>query len=122
MRSVQDQARALAFYTGVLGFVSREDQDLGEFRWLTVAAAEDPGGPELLLEPNSNPAATRYQQSLHEQGIPAASFQVDDLEDEFQRLCGLGVEFIQAPFEVPRARLAVFDDTCGNLIQLVQPL
>jgi len=118
---VTDQAQALEFYTGVLGFEKRQDIDLGEFRWLTVVSPEDPDGAELLLEPNANPTAHTYQHSLREQDIPAASFQVTDLKIDYDHLVSLGVSFTQMPTAVPGGKIAAFDDTCGNLIQLVEP-
>lgn len=118
---VDDQARALAFYCDKLGFVKKTDIPLGEqARWLTVVSAERPDGPQLLLEPNSNPAANAYQAALFEQGIPHASFAVDDAAAEYERLQSLGVKFRTAPTDVGTAIIAVFEDTCGNLIQFYQ--
>lgn len=117
---VDDQAKALEFYTDVLGFVKRNDVPVGDARWLTVVAPVDPDGVELLLEPNGNPVAKAYQEGLRAQGIPAASFAVDDLEAEFDRLKGLGVTFAQEPTEMGPVSVATLDDTCGNLIQLAQ--
>jgi predicted enzyme related to lactoylglutathione lyase len=117
---VEDQERALAFYTDVLGFVKKEDVPLGEARWLTVASAAEPGGVQLLLEPNGNDVARAYQEGLKAQGIPAASFGVDDIAAEHQRLVGLGVKFTQEPTPMGPVTTAVLDDTCGNLIQLAQ--
>lgn len=117
---VEDQNQALAFYTDVLGFVRKTDIPLGEARWITVASAADPDGVELLLEPNGNQVAKAYQEGVKAQGIPVTSFAVDDLNAEYQRLIGLGVEFTQEPMDMGPVRTAVFDDTCGNLIQLAQ--
>lgn len=118
---VDDQARALAFYTDVLGFVKKQDMPAGEFRWLTVVSPEGPGEVELLLEPNDNPAARTFQQAIYEQGIPATMFAVDDVPAGYQRLHGLGVRFQVEPMQAGPVMLAVFDDTCGNLLQIFQP-
>lgn len=115
---VEDQGRALDFYTNVLGFVKKTDLPLGEARWLTVASAADPDGMELLLEPNGNPVALAYQSGLRLQGIPAASFAVEDVQVEYDRLVGLGVQFTQPPTAMGPVTTAVLDDTCGNLIQI----
>jgi catechol 2,3-dioxygenase-like lactoylglutathione lyase family enzyme len=117
---VDDQAKALAFYTDVLGFAKKADIDLGEARWLTVVSPEDRDGTELLLEPDSHPAAGPFKAALVEDGIPATSFAVDDVRAEFERLQDLGVEFTQPPTAMGRVTTAVFDDTCGNLIQIAQ--
>jgi predicted enzyme related to lactoylglutathione lyase len=119
---VEDQSQALALYTDVLGFVKKTDIPLGEARWITVASAADPDGVELLLEPNGNPVAKTYQDGLKAQGIPATSFAVDDVQAEYERLVDLGVQFTQPPTEMGPVRTAVFDDTCGNLIQIAQML
>ncbi|MER6396712.1 VOC family protein [Kitasatospora sp. NPDC001603] len=116
---VDDQAEALRFYTEVLGFVTKHDVPLGQDRWLTVVSAEDPGGTELLLEPSGHPAVGPYRRALVEDGIPAASFAVDDVPAEYERLRALGVRFTQEPREMGPVTTAVLDDTCGNLIQLV---
>ncbi|MEU1423351.1 VOC family protein [Kitasatospora sp. NPDC005751] len=116
---VDDQAEALRFYTEVLGFVTKHDVPLGQDRWLTVVSAEDPGGTELLLEPSGHPAVRPYRRALVEDGIPAASFAVDDVPAEYERLRALGVRFTQEPREMGPVTTAVLDDTCGNLIQLV---
>ena len=115
---VNDQEKALAFYTGVLGFVKKTEFAAGEFRWLTVVSPEAPDGVELSLEPNDNPAAGAYQQALHEQGIPCQSFAVDDVQAEYERLTGLGVAFTVEPVREGPVSAAVFDDTCGNLVQI----
>jgi catechol 2,3-dioxygenase-like lactoylglutathione lyase family enzyme len=117
---VDDQAKALRFYTEKLGFIVENDIPLGEHRWLTVVSKEEPEGTELLLEPSEHPAARPFKSSLVNDGIPAASFKVDDLEKEFERLRHLGVEFTVEPIDAGPVRMAVFDDTCGNLIQLVE--
>ena len=116
---VDDQRQALAFYTEVLGFVKRRDVPIGNDFWLTVASPEVPDGPELLLEPSGHPAVKPYRDALREDGIPLAQFAVDDVEAEHARLTGLGVVFTQPPLDVGPAVVAVFDDTCGNLIQLI---
>lgn len=115
---VDDQAKALQFYTNVLGFVKKDDIPLGEARWLTVVSPEDPSGPELLLEPSDHPAVGPYKQALVEDGIPCTSFAVGDVQAEFARLQGLGVRFTQEPLAMGPVTTAVFDDTCGNLIQI----
>ena len=115
---VDDQAKALAFYTDVLGFVEKTDVPAGEHRWLTVVSPEVPDGVELLLEPNEHPAAQAYQQSIVADGIPATSFAVDDVQAEFDRLTAKGVTFVQPPTSMGPVMTAVFDDTCGNLIQI----
>lgn len=99
----------------------KNDIPLGDARWLTVASPEGPDGMELLLEPNGNPIATTYQQALFEAGIPATTFAVDDIHKEYKRMAELGVVFTMEPTEMPGVTIAVFDDTCGNLIQLHQP-
>ncbi|MDX2357301.1 VOC family protein [Dietzia sp. PP-33] len=116
---VDDQAAALAFYTDTLGFVVKTDTPVGEYRWLTVAAPDEPDGVELLLEPAAHPAVGPYREALAADGIPAAQFVVDDVRTECDRLRGLGVVFTQAPGEIGPVTTAVFDDTCGNLIQIV---
>ncbi|GAA2734520.1 VOC family protein [Streptomyces nogalater] len=116
---VDDQEKALRFYTEVLGFVKKHDVPLGEDRWLTVVSPEDPHGTELLLEPSGHPAVQPYKTALVRDGIPAASFAVDDVPAEFDRLRRLGVRFTQEPLETGTVTTAVLDDTCGNLIQLV---
>jgi len=115
---VDDQAKALRFYTDVLGFVKKTDIPLGEARWLTVVSPEQPEGPELVLEPDGHPAARPFKQALVEDGIPFTSFAVDDVHKEFERLQGLGVRFTQEPVQAGPVTTAVFDDTCGNLIQI----
>ena len=116
---VNDQAAARSFYTEVLGFQVRHDIPLGDANWLTVVSPEAPGGTELLLEPSDHPAVKPYRDALVEDGIPLAQFAVDDVQDEYDRLTALGVNFTQSPTDVGTAVMAVFDDTCGNLIQIV---
>lgn len=117
---VDDQAKALDFYTNKLGFEVKNDIPMGEHRWLTLVSKEQPGGTELLLEPSEHPAAKPFKDALVADGIPFTSFQVDNLDAEFERLKGLGVEFTLEPMDAGPVRMSVFDDTCGNLIQLVQ--
>ena len=116
---VDDQARALAFYTDVLGFQKHRDIPLGDDSWLTVVSPAAPDGPELLLEPAGHPAVKPYRDALVADGIPLAQFAVDDVETEYQRLGDAGVEFTQPPTDLGEVTAAVFDDTCGNLIQIV---
>ena len=115
---VDDQEKALRFYTDVLGFLKKQDIDLGEARWLTVVSPDEPDGVELLLEPDSHPAARPFKQALVDDGIPFTSFAVDDGERETERLRRHGVTFTQEPTEMGPVTTAVFDDTCGNLIQI----
>ena len=117
---VDDQDKALKFYTETLGFVLKHDVPAGEFRWITVVSPEDPDGTELLLEPNQNPVAQTYQKGIFDQGIPANSFGVTDIHAEHERLKALGVSFTMEPTEMGPVTIAVFDDTCGNLIQMMQ--
>lgn len=116
---VDDQRAAQTFYTDVLGFAVKHDIPLGEASWLTVVSPEAPDGPELLLEPAGHPAVKPYRDALVEDGIPLAQFAVDDVVGEHARLEGLGVRFTQPPTDIGTAVVAVFDDTCGNLIQIV---
>ena len=118
---VDDQDRALAFYTDVLGFQKKHDVPLGEHRWVTVVSRQAPDGVELLLEPDSHPAARPFRTALAGDGIPFTSFGVDDVQAEFERLTGLGVTFTQPPTPMGPVVTAVLDDTCGNLIQLTAP-
>lgn len=115
---VDDQAKALRFYTEVLGFVKKREIPLGEHSWLTVVSSEDPDGTELALEPDEHPAARPFKQALAADGIPFASFAVDDVAAEHERLVARGVRFTQPPTETGPMTTAVFDDTCGNLIQI----
>ena len=115
---VDDQAKALEFYTELLGFVKKTDVPLGEHRWLTVVSPEDPDGPELLLEPDEHPAARPFKEALVADGIPFTSFAVEDVQAQFERLAGQGVRFTQEPAQMGPVTTAVLDDTCGNLIQI----
>ena len=118
---VNDQDKALKFYTETLGFVKKSDIIAREYRWLTVVSPDDQNGTELVLEPNDNPAAKTYQKAIFEQGIPAISFGVSDVRAERERLKKLGVKFTTEPTEVMKGvTIAVFDDTCGNVIQIQQ--
>ncbi len=117
---VSDQERAMQFYTETLGFVKKQDFPVVNFRWLTVVSPDDPDGTELLLEPNDNPVSQAYQKGIYEQSIPAASFGVSDIRAEHERLRSLGVAFAMEPTEVATVTIAVLDDTCGNLIQIVE--
>jgi catechol 2,3-dioxygenase-like lactoylglutathione lyase family enzyme len=117
---VDDQDKALKFYTEVLGFVKKVEIPMGEARWLTVVSAYDPDGTQLLLEPSGHPAVGPFKQALVEDGIPFTSFAVDDVNREYDRLLSAGVRFTQEPLELGGVTTAVFDDTCGNLIQIVQ--
>jgi catechol 2,3-dioxygenase-like lactoylglutathione lyase family enzyme len=116
---VDDQDKALRFYTEVLGFQKKDEIPLGADRWLTVVSPQQPDGPELLLEPDSHPAVRPYKEALVDDGIPVASFAVRDVSTEFARLKELGVKFTQEPLQMGPVATAVFDDTCGNLIQIV---
>lgn len=118
---VDDQEKAVRFYTDVLGFVKRKDFPVGEYRWITVTSPEGPTDLELALEPNANPAGKSFQDAMFKQGIPLAAFEVGDLAAEFARLSGKGVVFTQRPTPAGPIMLAVLADTCGNLIQLYQP-
>jgi catechol 2,3-dioxygenase-like lactoylglutathione lyase family enzyme len=117
---VDDQAKALAFYTDVLGFEKKTDIPIGEHRWLTVVSPEAPDGVELVLEPDEHPAAKPFKAALAEDGIPFTSFGVDDVRREYERLRDLGVRFTQEPTAMGPVTTAVLDDTCGNLIQIAQ--
>ena len=116
---VNDQDKALKFYTQILGFLKKSDIVAGDYRWLTVVSPEDQNGIELILERNGNPAAKTYQKAIFEQSIPAANFGVSDVHIDYERLKKLGVKFTIEPSEVmENVTIAVFDDTCGNLIQI----
>ncbi len=117
---VDDQAKALAFYTEKLGFIVKRNIPVGQHRWLTLVSDEGPGATELLLEPAEHPAVGPYRAALGADGIPLASFRVTDMAAEYQRLIALGARFVQTPQEAEGVSTAVLDDTCGNLIQLVQ--
>jgi glyoxylase I family protein len=117
---VDDQNKALKFYTEVLGFKKSKEIPVGEFKWLTVTSAEGPADVELVLEPNANPAAKQYQESIFKQGIPITAFEVDDIKAEYERLKD-HVMFTMKPTPQGPVTIAIFPDTCGNLIQLYQP-
>lgn len=119
---VDDQAKALTFYTDTLGFVKKQDFPAGEFRWITVVSPEDPDGTELALEPDNNPIAKTFQSELFQQGIPFTAFEVDDVQHEYDRLTEKGVSFTMKPTELGPVRAAILSDTCGNLIQLYEHL
>jgi|TARA_R110002073_G_scaffold160350_1_gene315865 predicted enzyme related to lactoylglutathione lyase len=118
--TVDDQDKAHKFYTDIVGFTTKQNIDLGEYKWLTVGQPDS--AIELLLEPDALPAAKIYQKALFDQGIPANAFSVDDIDAEYKRLSGLGVKFKSEPKEMGPVKLAIFDDTCGNLIQLYQEM
>lgn len=117
---VDDQEKALRFYTEVLGFVKKADFTQGPFRWLTVASPEEPDGAELQLALNDNPAAKTYQQAMFEQGQPAAMFFTDDVQADYERIKARGADFTMPPTQVTASTIAMLNDTCGNLIQLTQ--
>ncbi|WP_068675412.1 VOC family protein [Oceanobacillus sp. Castelsardo] len=117
---VQDQDKALEFYTKMLGFVKKHDVPSGEYRWITLVSPDSQDGTELLLEPNEHPAAKEYQKKLFADGIPVTMFGVADVREEYQRLTERGVEFTMKPTEMGDITIAVFDDTCGNLIQIIE--
>jgi predicted enzyme related to lactoylglutathione lyase len=117
---VNDQEKALKFYTESLGFVKKNDVSVGEYGWLTVVSPEQQDGVELLLEPNDNPAAKTYQEAIFQQGIPATAFFVDNIQEEYEKLKELGVSFTMPPTKVTGSTIAVFNDLCGNLIQINQ--
>ena len=118
---VTDQAKALQFYTQILGFQKKTDIPMGEFSWLTVVSPQAPDGVELALEPNAHPASKVFQEALLADGIPATAFEVNDIAQEIERLKALGVVFRSGPTKTAGPTLAVFEDSCGNLIQLYQP-
>jgi catechol 2,3-dioxygenase-like lactoylglutathione lyase family enzyme len=118
---VDDQEKAVGFYTNVLGFKKKHDIPVGEFRWITVVSPDDPADLELALEPNANPAARTFQEAMFAQGIPLAAFEVGDIAGEFERLSAKGVVFTRKPAPAGPVIIAVLADTCGNLIQLYQP-
>jgi len=117
---VDDQEKALRFYSDILGFTKKADVPMGPYRWLTVVSPGDPNGVELLLEPDHHPAVGPFKRALVEDGIPSASFGVDDVQAEFDRLRMAGVHFTQPPVAMGPVTTAVLDDTCGNLIQIAQ--
>ena len=118
---VDDQSKALRFYTEVLGFTKKHDIPVGEYRWITVTSPEGPDDLELALEPNANPAGKAFQDAMFSQGIPLTAFEVADIAAEFARLTAKGVAFTRKPVDAGPVTMAVFADTCGNLIQLYQP-
>jgi predicted enzyme related to lactoylglutathione lyase len=118
---VDDQDKALKFYTEVFGFIAKRDFPVGEYRWITVVSPEGPGDVELALEPNANPAARAFQEAMLAQGIPLAAFEVANLDQECRRLKSRGVVFTREPMQAGLVRIAIVADTCGNLIQLYQP-
>jgi predicted enzyme related to lactoylglutathione lyase len=117
---VDDQEKALRFYTDVLGFVKKSDFSNGPYRWLTVASAEDPDGTELQLSLNNNPAAKAYQQAIFQQNQPAAMFFTSDLQADYERIKARGVDFTMPPTDVTASKIAMLNDTCGNVIQVTQ--
>jgi len=117
---VDDQDKALKFYTEILGFVKKKEIPMGEYRWLTVVSKEEPDGVEVVLEPMGFAPAKVYQKALHDAGIPLTAFNVDNIQSEYERLEKLGVKFSMKPTQMGPATLAVFEDTCGNNIQLIQ--
>lgn len=117
---VEDQDKALEFYSETLGFIKKHDVPTGEFRWLTLVSPEEQTGTELLLEPNKHPAAKEYQERLFAEGIPVTMFGVEDIHEEYKRLINKGVKFTMEPTKMGDVTIAVFDDTCGNLIQIMQ--
>jgi predicted enzyme related to lactoylglutathione lyase len=118
---VDDQEKALRFYTDVLGFVKKADFSQGPYRWLTVASREEPDGTELQLALNNSPAAKAYQQALFQQSQPVAMFFTDDVQADYERIKTRGAEFTMPPTDVTGSRIAMLNDTCGNLIQVTQP-
>lgn len=117
---VDDQDKALRFYTEALGFVKKQDIPMGQFKWLTVVSADAPDGVELLLEPNHHPASKVFQKALFDDGIPLTTFGVEDIEQEYERMTAKGVVFRSKPTKMGPVTVAVFEDTCGNLLQMVQ--
>ncbi|MEC1524545.1 VOC family protein [Neobacillus niacini] len=117
---VEDQDKALEFYTKKLGFVKKHDVPTGEYRWITLVSPDEQNGTELLLEPNAHPASKEYQKKISSEGIPATMFGVADIDKEYKRLLENGVKFTMEPTKMGEVKIAVFDDTCGNLIQIIQ--
>jgi predicted enzyme related to lactoylglutathione lyase len=117
---VEDQDKALEFYTKTLGFVKKHDVPSGAYRWITLVSADEQEGTELLLEPNVHPAAKEYQQRLFADGIPVTMFGVADIRNEYKQLAEKGVRFTMEPTEMGEVTIAIFDDTCGNLIQMIE--
>ena len=118
---VEDQDKALTFYTDILGFKKKHEIPVGEYKWITVVSPEGPGDVELTLEPNANPAAKTFQEAMFAQSIPLAAFEVGDIAAEYARLRAAGVAFTREPTPMGPVTIAVFSDTCGNLIQIYQP-
>ena len=118
---VDNQDKALAFYTDVLGFKKRQEIPMGEFKWLSVISPEGHPDVELVLEPNANPASKTFQEAIFKQGIPLTAFEVDDIQAETKRLKKKGVQFTMGPTDAGTVKIAIFSDTCGNLIQIYQP-
>lgn len=116
---VDDQDKAVEFYTRKLGFVVKHDLPVGQYRWIALVSSEERDGTELILEPNDHPAAREFQRKLHADGIPVTMFGVDDTQREHQRLTELGVRFTMEPTKAGEHTIAIFDDTCGNLIQII---
>ena len=119
---VDDQSKALEFYTEVLGFQKKRDFPVGEYRWITVVSSEGPDDVELALEPNANHAGRAFQEAMFSQGIPVAAFEVSGIDEEYRRLTRLGVVFSCQPTKAGAVTIAIFSDTCGNLIQLYEPI
>lgn len=117
---VEDQQKALKFYTGILGFVKKHDEPVGEYRWIALVSPQNQEGTELLLEPNNHPASREYQERIYDEGIPATMFGVDDIQKEYQALVDKGVKFSIEPTKAGDVTIAIFDDTCGNLIQIIE--
>lgn len=119
---VNDQNKALKFYTEILGFVKKKDFPVGKFKWITVVSPEEKNGTELLLEPDDNQLSKNFQKGIFEQGIPATSFGVSDVDKDFERLKALNVKFTMEPTQMDNVKVAIFEDTCGNLIEISQEL
>ena len=117
---VDDQNKALKFYTEILGFTKKVDIPVGNFRWLTVVSPEEPDGTELVLEPSENKATKAFKKALFEQGIPLTAFAVEDIQGKYKRLKGLGMNFSLDPTQTGQVTIAIFDDTCGNMIQIYE--
>lgn len=117
---VDDQDKALKFYTEILGFKKKMDIPIGKFRWLTVVSKEEPEGTQLVLEPSNNLAVMTFKKAIYKQGIPVTAFEVDDIDKEYDRLKKLGVKFRKEPTKIDKVTMALFDDTCGNLIQIYE--
>ncbi|WP_411843859.1 VOC family protein [Salinicoccus sp. HZC-1] len=117
---VEDQQKAVEFYTNVLGFVKKHDEPVGEYRWIALVSPENQEGTELLLEPNNHPAAREYQEKIYAEGVPATMFGVGDIQKEYRTLTQKGVKFSMEPTKAGEVTIAIFDDTCGNLIQLIE--